>query len=96
MRIQLDLLFTQPSFAPRHLALSLVALLRRKNNKYNIYKEIQRFAGTKHTLRVLQALCKVNNKKQRFAGTCAELSLLKLCHGEKECHEMKQLAGTHG
>uniref|UniRef100_UPI0040284AF4 hypothetical protein n=1 Tax=Prevotella sp. TaxID=59823 RepID=UPI0040284AF4 len=34
----------------RHLALSLVALLRRKNNKYNIYKEIQRFAGDKHTL----------------------------------------------
>ncbi len=27
------------------------------------------FAGTKHTLCVLQAFCKVNNKKQRFAGT---------------------------
>ena len=45
-------------------------LLRMENNKYNIY-----------------------NDEQRFAGTCAELSLLKLCHGEKECHEMEQLRG---
>ena len=26
-----------------------------------------------------------------FVKPCAELSLLKLCHGEKECHEMEQL-----
>ena len=32
-----------------------------------------------------------------FDKPCAELSLLKLCHGEKECHEMEQLRGgqTH-
>ncbi len=29
-----------------------------------------------------------------FDKPCAELSLLKLCHGEKECHEMEQLRGT--
>ena len=28
-----------------------------------------------------------------FDKPCAELSLLKLCHGEKECHEMEQLCG---
>ena len=27
-------------------------LLRRENNKNNIYNDEQRFAGTKHTLRV--------------------------------------------
>ena len=27
-----------------------------------------------------------------FDKPCAELSLLKLCHGEKECHEMERFA----
>ena len=32
-----------------------------------------------------------------FGKPCAELSLLKLCHGEKECHGMERLRGdkTH-
>ena len=35
----------------------------------------------------------IYNDEQLFGKPCAELSLLKLCHGEKECHEMEQLRG---
>ena len=35
----------------------------------------------------------IYNDEQLFGKPCAELSLLKLCHGEKERHEMKQLRG---
>ena len=31
----------------------------------------------------------IYNDEQLFGKPCAELSLLKLCHGEKECHEME-------
>ena len=35
----------------------------------------------------------IYNDEQLFGKPCAELSLLKLCHGEKECHVMEQLRG---
>ena len=35
----------------------------------------------------------IYNYELSFDKPCAELSLLKLCHGEKECHEMEQLRG---
>ena len=35
----------------------------------------------------------IYNDEQLFGKPCAELSLLKLCHGEKEFHEMEQLRG---
>ena len=35
----------------------------------------------------------IYNYELSFDKPCAELSLLKLCHGEKECHVMEQLRG---
>ena len=44
-------------------------LLRRKNNKNNIYNYEQTLRGGQtHATRVT-SLCKVNNMEQRFAGT---------------------------
>ena len=65
-----------------------------ENNKNNIYNYEQTLRGGQtHATRVTSLLQGKQQDTTASRGTCAELSLLKLCHGEKECHEMEQLRG---
>ncbi len=51
----------------------------------------KRFAGDNTRYACNKPAARETTRYNSFAGACAELSLLKLCHGEKECHVMEQL-----